>query len=609
MPDLSLPRREGRKTWNLWGCWLVEISTSATLLPSLVTCAFAYHLFITTFLFFLSQKNSRSLCLLAKGVRILLADNELVKDGLGVELKVALKSNLQLVRIVDLRGDCRVLPHLDASLGGHNVDVPSSGASVGRLLGVQLHASGDVGLNEEEASPLVVDGEGERVLGDAQLPKQVGGAHAELVGRVDSVAGDVNHLLAVLDNVKVDLELAEDEVPVVPVNEELEVVSPGLESAEGIVVLDELVQLGGGVEGHLGVGLPLDGSWSGLVLPQGLVGPHGLASLESLNLDGCAEVDLNIKLVGGSLDGQLVVLVIGFEVSLGDLASHHRVLAPQPEFGSLDLNLAGQLEHILGTLLDQHVNLGLVSSALHAHLAVILDSPDVSLDDDVHVLALLVEGSLDGGGDSAPGDDGLDVLAGLADDVPGDVAAHVGVHVLALQLGLPVRFHLKLHVVDPVRDDGSSGEGVSLSLDIGVPHASPLLPHNLDGTLLSARAILVSKVVVNLHGEKAVGVYCASVELGVQLDCPALGLWHEAGQVLDVDVRLATLVAVGGVVVLDAHLGAHEGDGELLEAGPVEVLNVPLGPHTEGLHVGVGVGDELLHQVHHCVHVKVFGFR
>merc|ERR1712172_248497 len=49
----------------------------------------------------------------------------------------------------------------------------------------------------------------------------------------------------------------------------------------------------------------------------------------------------------------------------------------------------------------------------------------------------LFEGSLDGGGDSAPGDDGLDVLAGLADDVPGDVAAHVGVHVLALQLASP----------------------------------------------------------------------------------------------------------------------------------------------------------------------------
>merc|ERR1719278_746261 len=53
------------------GCWLVEISTSATLAPSLVTCALAYNLFITTFLFFLSQKNSSSLCLLAKGVRIL----------------------------------------------------------------------------------------------------------------------------------------------------------------------------------------------------------------------------------------------------------------------------------------------------------------------------------------------------------------------------------------------------------------------------------------------------------------------------------------------------------------------------------------------------------
>merc|ERR1719391_1617405 len=118
-----------------------------------------------------------------------------------------------------------------------------------------------------------------------------------------------------------------------------------------------------------------------------------------------------------------------------------------------------------------------------------------------------VEGSLDGGGDSAPGDDGLDVLARLADDVPGDVTAHVGVHVLALQFCLPVGFNLELHAVDPGRDNGTgSGEGVSLSLDVGVPHASPLLPHNLHGTLLSAGAILVLEVVIDLHGEKAVGV-------------------------------------------------------------------------------------------------------
>ena len=97
--------------------------------------------------------------------------------------------------------------------------------------------------------------------------------------------------------------------------------------------------------------------------------------------------------------------------------------------------------------------------------------------------------------------------------------------------------------------------------------------------------------------------------LGVNLDCPTLGSWHQAGQVLDVQVGLAALVTVGGVLVLDAHFGSDEGDGELLEAGAVEVLNVSLGPHTKGLHVGVGVGDELLYQVHHCVHVKVFGFR
>merc|ERR550519_648817 len=154
-----------------------------------------------------------------------------------------------------------------------------------------------------------------------------------------------------------------------------------------LVVLDEFVQLGGGVEGHLGVGLPLDSSWSGLVLPEGLVGPHGLAIFESLNLDGSAEVQFDIKLVGGSLEAELVVLVSGAEVSLGDLAPHDRVLGPQPELGSLDLNLTQHLKHALGTLLDQHVNLCLVSSALHADLAIVLDTPDIRLDDDVHVLA------------------------------------------------------------------------------------------------------------------------------------------------------------------------------------------------------------------------------
>merc|ERR550525_1636807 len=146
---------------------------------------------------------------------------------------------------------------------------------------------------------------------------------------------------------KLILNYAEQEVPVVPVNEELEVVGPGLESAEGIVVLDELVQLGGGVEGHLGVGLPHDGVGVGLVLPQGLVGPHRLAVLGSLDLDGSAQVQFNLKLVWRSLKGELVVLVVGLEVSLGNLAAHDGVLAPQSELGALHLNLALQLNNAL----------------------------------------------------------------------------------------------------------------------------------------------------------------------------------------------------------------------------------------------------------------------
>merc|ERR1719391_422519 len=90
-----------------------------------------------------------------------------------------------------------------------------------------------------------------------------------------------------------------------------------------------------------------------------------------------------------------------------------------------------------------------------------------------------------------------------------------------------------------------------------------------------------------------------------QFPIPFIGA--EAVQVLN--VGLATLVTVGGVLVLDANFGSDEGDGELLEAGAVQVLNVSLCPHTKGLHVGVWVGDELLHEVHHGVHVKVFGFR
>merc|ERR1711953_932573 len=41
MPGRSLPRRAGRNTWNLYGFWLVEISTLATLLPSLSILALA----------------------------------------------------------------------------------------------------------------------------------------------------------------------------------------------------------------------------------------------------------------------------------------------------------------------------------------------------------------------------------------------------------------------------------------------------------------------------------------------------------------------------------------------------------------------------------------
>merc|ERR1712013_656654 len=276
----------------------------------------------------------------------------------------------------------------------------SSFLSVPSRLTCTLLSSRKLGLSHLFFQVIVVvrDLPLERVLGNVEPLEEVGGAGAELVGGVHGVAGDVDHLVAVLHNVEVDLELAEQEVPVVSVDEELEVVGPGLESAEGIVVLDELVQLGGGVEGHLGVGLPHDGVGVGLVLPQGLVGPHGLAVLGSLDLDGSAQVQFNLKLVWRSPKGELVVLVVGLEVSLGNLAAHDGVLAPQSELGALHLNLALQLNNALRTLLDVDDNVGLIRSTFHTDLTVVLDSPDVSLDDDVHVLAGPVEGALDGGG-------------------------------------------------------------------------------------------------------------------------------------------------------------------------------------------------------------------
>ena len=61
----------------------------------------------------------------------------------------------------------------------------------------------------------------------------------------------------------------------------------------------------------------------------------------------------------------------------------------------------------------------------------------------------------------------------------------------------------EIHAVDPVRNDGSSGEGVCLCLDLGVPYGWPpctlLLPLDHHGTFLSAGAILVLKVVVDIH--------------------------------------------------------------------------------------------------------------
>ena len=67
-------------------------------------------------------------------------------------------------------------------------------------------------------------------------------------------AGGVDNLVAVLD-----LEPVEEGVPVVPVDGRLEDVGPVLSCTEGVVLVDEVVHLGGGPQGHLGLG-PVDNS-------------------------------------------------------------------------------------------------------------------------------------------------------------------------------------------------------------------------------------------------------------------------------------------------------------------------------------------------------------
>ena len=90
----------------------------------------------------------------------------------------------------------------------------------------------------------------------AHLLEQVGGEELNVVGGAGGVAGYLDNLVTILDNVRLNLELAEEGVPVVPVNEELEGVGPLL---------------------------PHDGGWLLLLLLE-----HGLTALDELSSWGCA---------------------------------------------------------------------------------------------------------------------------------------------------------------------------------------------------------------------------------------------------------------------------------------------------------------------------------
>ena len=71
----------------------------------------------------------------------------------------------------------------------------------------------------------------------AHLLEQVGGEELKVVGGAGGVAGDLDNLVTILDNVKLNLELAEEGVPVVPVYEELEGVGPLLPHYGGWLLL------------------------------------------------------------------------------------------------------------------------------------------------------------------------------------------------------------------------------------------------------------------------------------------------------------------------------------------------------------------------------------
>merc|ERR1711962_1352504 len=124
-----------------------------------------------------------------------------------------------------------VCEHLDTSLAGQDVDGPSSQA-VGSLTSFQMDSSH------------VVHSHGDRFLRETQFPEQIRSTEIEVVGGHGGVSHDIQYMGAILGDVKLDLELPQEGVPLVFVNGDLESVGPGIESTEWIIHLDIMMQLG-----------------------------------------------------------------------------------------------------------------------------------------------------------------------------------------------------------------------------------------------------------------------------------------------------------------------------------------------------------------------------
>ena len=90
---------------------------------------------------------------------------------------------------------------------GHDVDNPASQA-VGCLLSFHMESSTDIGFNDNMTSFHVVS---------VQFPKQVRSTETEIVGEHGGV---------ILRDVKLNLELREEDIPLVVVNGDLEGVGP-----------------------------------------------------------------------------------------------------------------------------------------------------------------------------------------------------------------------------------------------------------------------------------------------------------------------------------------------------------------------------------------------